>query len=132
MRQFSGAIVLAASLVGAAAPAVAANWSVFSETPLSRMSKEDAESYRKTILDTLERGEDGKAVSWQGKANGTSSKMTPAKQYAEGELTCREIRLETRAGGLTASGPYRFCKTASGGWEFNLGARKRSSSATTK
>jgi surface antigen len=130
MKKHGIAIILLS--LGMALPAAASNWSVFANAPISRMSKDDVAAFQKTVVDTLEKGEDGKTVEWTGKEPNVNSKITPIKDYIDRGLRCRDVRIETEAKDLYARGTYTMCKTTKGDWGFRTPPAPERSSKPVK
>ena len=101
-----------------ATPSYAVNINVFKDAPVTRMTAEDLSAFRQAVINTLEKGDDGKTVEWTGKGPNTRSKITPVKTYEVSGRPCREATIETEAKQLLARGTYSFCKSAKGAWGF--------------
>lgn len=115
MKKHGIAIILLSLSI--ALPAAASNWSVFGDTPMTRMSKEDLAAYKKAVIDAAAKGTNGETVAWTGKEPNVSSKITPLRDFTDKGLRCRELRIETEAKELYARGNYTLCKNK-GEWGF--------------
>jgi hypothetical protein len=126
------ALVTAALAAALAAPASATNWNVFKDTPITRMSAKDLSAYKAAVIQTLDKGEDGRTVIWSGEEQGVRSQLTPLKSYEIEGLNCRDIRIETEAKELVARGTYTLCKDAKREWGFKTFPTKSTSAKPKK
>ncbi len=120
-------IALAVFAAAFAATAPAANWKVFQDAPITRMNAKDLSAFKAAVIQTLDKGENGRTVNWSGEEPGVHSQLTPLKSYEMQGLNCRDIRIETEAKELAARGTYTLCKGAKGEWGFKTSPKTSAS-----
>jgi len=70
---------------------------------------------------TLDTAADGETREWANDKSGARGRMTVLGTEAQGELTCRRLRVESFARGSTSSHQYRFCRRDGEDWSIGGG-----------
>jgi surface antigen len=100
----------------AAATAMPASLGWMKGDARSFFTDRDWELVEETLTTTLDAAADGEARAWSNQASGASGKMTPLATETRGDVTCRRVRVESRAKGASSSYRYLFCRRGDGGW----------------
>ena len=116
---------LAVAAVLIASPALALNWNVFKDAPISRLSEEELRSFRAVVLKILDEAADGTTVEWKAPRAVFTSKITPLNRFDDAGMKCRDATIESDSHDRQMRGRYTFCKKAKGEWEFTTSAAKR-------
>lgn len=91
------------------------------DTPISKFKKVDTDLMFKTLNEALEKGEDGKAVTWENPKASNSGSITPGKD-PKGRNDCRLAKVENRHLTLHSSHDIVFCKV-DGKWKWDKAAQ---------
>ena len=111
-----GIIALAAVLAVLPGTALAQNWNVFKDSPITRLNAEELKDFLAFLGKTLDSGAEGSTAEWKAPKTTFTSKVTPLKAYTEAGQQCREATIESEARDLHQRGRYTLCKTAKGAW----------------
>jgi|SRR4051794_37906592 surface antigen len=107
----AGTLVLAC-LCGA--PALALN--LGKDIPLANFTNEDLAIFKAALGGTLDKGIDGIPRSWSNPESNAHGEITPTRSFKRSDVPCRTLTVSNNAKGRTASGPFTFCRQASGEW----------------
>jgi hypothetical protein len=116
MIRTTCAAVLAAIFL--AAPAWAINDNFLKDAPVSRLGKDELDTFWAFLMKTLDTAPDGKIVQWKATKVTFTSKITLKRSFDESGLKCREVTIASDSGDRKMSGVYQLCKTGKG-WEFH-------------
>lgn len=99
-------------------PATAGNTWFARESAVAYMSDADRAILTSTMNDLLNSQPDGTTVSWKGPDSDASGKIAVGKTHQDYGTTCRLIKMENTAKGVTGAGNYRLCKDDKSIWRF--------------
>lgn len=113
-RRSARILAIAAILFGLAAQAASLGW--MRGATASFFTDRDWELVTETLAATLDSAADGEAREWANERSGARGRMTPLATEARGDVTCRQLRVESTARGSSSSQSYRFCRRGDGSW----------------
>jgi len=79
-----------------------------------------SDAVRKALNET----KDGETVSWENPQSKFSGTVSPLTTETQNDTTCRKIRIENNAKGMSGGGTYRFCQKPDGKWAAQQGTPK--------
>lgn len=89
----------------------------WSRSPIAKMNDDDLALLRGAAETALEQASDGETVGWSNPDTGSWGNITPTEtQIAQG-TTCRKIRIENHAKGLSEKSVMRLCEQPDGAWK---------------
>jgi surface antigen len=109
-------VALQVALFATTIPAVAANMSFLKDSPISRFNDKDMQLFTQALNEALSKGADGETRNWSNPATGAGGEIKTESSYAQGATPCRKVVISNSAKGLSASGPFNFCKQSTGKW----------------
>lgn len=102
------------ALLGVAAHAASLGW-MRGETA-SFFTDRDWELVGQTLEAALAGAADGETREWSNDKSGAHGRMTPLTTETQGDVTCRQLRVESTARGSSSSHRYLFCRRGDGPW----------------
>jgi surface antigen len=117
MRTFH--IAAGPALMALAVVAFAFNMSFLEDSPITRLTAEELKQYTAFTLKALDAVPDGTTIEWTAPKSQFSSKITLERTFTDGNLTCRDARIEADARDRHSRGKYTFCKVK-GEWTFKV------------
>ena len=111
-------LLLALSLFGFSASALATATWFARESAVAHMTKEDTTILTNTMDDLLNNQPDGSTSSWKNPASSASGRLAVGKTHQNYGTTCRMIKMENTAKSITRTGTYQLCKDTEGAWRF--------------
>jgi surface antigen len=114
-------LTLAAAL-GAPIPAFAAN--IDKDIPYANFTAADKAIFQKALDGALDQGADGVTRSWTNADTNARGDIRPTKSFERDGRSCRTVTISNHAKGRSASGPFTFCKAATGKWGLATAASK--------
>jgi surface antigen len=91
-------------------------------SPARHFSEQDWEMANAAIGKALHEKKDGETVSWENPQTKSSGTVTPIMTETEADMTCRQLKIENRARGMSGNVIYRFCREPDGKWAVQSGA----------
>jgi surface antigen len=93
-------------------------------SPARHFTDQDWEIATAAAREALNDKEDGVAVSWENPASKNHGTLTPLNTQQADNTTCRDLRIENHAGGLSGNVIYQFCQQPDGKWKVNQESNK--------
>jgi surface antigen len=106
------AVAAVAAALMCMAPVLAAQgWlGVLKNTPAEQFDEEDLQIFIEHARKALNDTPDGQTVRWQNPASGSGGELTPVKSFSWKQHPCRELRIQSTAGGRTGSSTANLCR----------------------
>jgi surface antigen len=123
-------IVFAFAAALLAPPALALNWNMLEDAPISRLKEDEVRAFRAFVLETLDQTPDGTTVEWKAPKTVFTSKITPLNRFDDAGMKCRDATIESNSKDRHMRGRYTFCKKEKSDWEFKIPSAKRPASPT--
>ncbi len=109
---------IALAALGIVTTAAAANTWFARESAVAYMTDEDQALLTSTMNDLLDNQPDGTTVRWKSPDSDASGRLAVGKTHQDYGTTCRLIKMENTAKGVTGAGKYRLCKDDQSVWRF--------------
>jgi len=100
-----------------AATAMPASLSWMRGGPASFFTDRDWDLVSETLNATLDEAADGESRDWSNDKSGAGGKMTALVTETRADVTCRQLRIESRAHGASSDDNYTFCRRGDGAWK---------------
>jgi surface antigen len=107
-------LVLACLLIATAAMAASLAW--LRGAAASFFTDRDWDLVSETLKGTLDAAADGETREWSNDRSGAGGRMTPLLTETRADVTCRKLRIESRARGASSGDDYTFCRRGDGPW----------------
>jgi surface antigen len=118
--EYRGGLLAVAALVctlAAFAAAAQGNLGFLADAPAGSFDSTDWTLLKKTVRDVLTDASEKAARSWRNDANGHGGDVRTLKVYHdEAGRECKQIRINSSAGGRKGSSQYAACRDANGTW----------------
>jgi surface antigen len=107
-------VAVACLLVTATAMAASLGW--MRGAAASFFTDRDWDLVSETLGATLESAADGETREWSNDKSGASGRMMVLLTESREDVTCRKLRIESRARGASSGDDYTFCRRGDGPW----------------
>jgi hypothetical protein len=94
-------------------------------SPVRHFTEQDWEMANAATRQALRESKDGETVAWENPESQSSGTITPLETKSQNGATCRILKIENRAKGLSASSTYPFCQKPDGSWALQAGDTTR-------
>lgn len=113
VRVAPAMLTLAAALAGPL-PTLAAN--LGKDIPVANFTQADRAMFQQALERALDKGVDGETLSWSNSATNARGDIRPTSTFERDGAACRTLTISNHAKGRSSSGPFTFCKAATGKW----------------
>jgi surface antigen len=122
MRKTKILVILSTILLGLIMQTAAAyNLRFLNYSPVRYFSEQDWKLANTAVRKALNETKDGETLSWENPETKCSGTVTPITTETRNQVTCRELKIENYAKGLSGSANYRFCREPDGKWAVQQG-----------
>jgi surface antigen len=87
------------------------------DIPYASFTDKDRAIFQKALDGALDKDADGKASAWSNPDTKARGEIKPVKSFQRAGSPCRTATITNHAKGRSATGPFTFCKEASGRWK---------------
>lgn len=108
------AIVLAGLLMATTAMPASLGW--MKGGAASFFTDRDWDLVTETLNAVLDTAADGDGREWSNEKSGADGKIIALATETRGDVTCRRVRVESRAKGASSGDSYVFCRRGDGPW----------------
>lgn len=117
MNKWAWIVLVAVFGLATVSTVYGVNVMFWKRSPIARMNQDDVAALRRSAVTALKQADDGETVGWSNPDTGNWGNITPTEtQIAQG-TTCRKVRIENHAKGLSDTMVMRFCEQADGAWK---------------
>ena len=110
MKRTVHAVIAAAAILAAAAPAHAQIASIFKGTPAERFNQEDNRRLVEAVKTALDEGGENQPVGWINPQTNHRGDATVTKTFQAKGRACKEVRLRNEAGGRSGESNLTACQ----------------------
>lgn len=105
-------------MLAVTATAQASGLGFMARGPMARFNNADMKLLNDAIEQARSAKEMGTAVEWANDQTGSSGSVTPVRQFEQGGLPCRDLRVVNRHRQLESSGVSAMCQRKDGTWQW--------------